>query len=84
MTFVSYALCGAQCLLTFSWVGFLAIGCFWVGWSLGQGTGLVVQACNPSEVKLSREHGKLSETFPQKIKRGPEVLFHGRTLTQRP
>lgn len=46
-----------------------------MGWSLGQGTGLVVQAYNPSEVRLSQEHENLCENLPLKIKRARGVLF---------
>lgn len=46
-----------------------------MGWSLGQGTGLVVQAYNPSEVRLSQEHRNLCENLALKIKRAGGVLF---------
>lgn len=71
---VHLALCGTQCLLTFSWVCFLAIGYFRVGWSMGQETGLVLQACNSSEVKLSQEYGKFSETLSSEDTKGAEVV----------
>lgn len=47
-----------------------------MGWSLGQGTGLVVQAYNPSEVRLSQEHGNLCENLPLKIKRAGGVCSY--------
>lgn len=51
-----------------------------MGWSLGQGTCLVVQAYNPSEVRLSQEHGNLCENLPLKIKRAGGGLFLSRNL----
>lgn len=66
------ALCGAQCLVTFSWVCFPGIG--HLGGVVCEAGDLVVQTCNPSEVRLSQEHWKLGETLRQKIERAGGVV----------
>lgn len=92
VTFVSFAASqgsSAPCTLWGTVPGDLFLGLLsWYRIFLGgvvcEAGDLVVQTCNPSEVKPSQEPWKLGETLPQKIKRGLEGWFRCRALTQHP